>query len=246
MQIGPRNPHGLRRYGAARAFIDNRLALGHVAFSMGDFMRETGLSVIAATPCLQPSAPDVISDALGHQFAQLELRAKIVALREKQDWHRELLGQLAAEQKQVSVTDPDTRKMPTAQGNVVGYNAQVAVDAKHKLIAADDVTNEGTDLRQLADVSLAAQANLELERAEVMADAGYYNASEVSRCVERGLTPFIPKADIMVASARSTPPQSFPQLRLSIPSHLFSVAFDNAEHTICNSALSDDRFQILF
>jgi AbiEi antitoxin C-terminal domain len=48
MKIGPRNLRGLRRYGAARAFIDSRLALGHVAFSMGDFMRETGLSLIAA------------------------------------------------------------------------------------------------------------------------------------------------------------------------------------------------------
>ncbi len=65
-----------------------------------------------------------------------ELAAKIAALREKQEWHAELLAQLDEEQKQISVTDPDSRKMPTAQGMVVGYNAQVAVDAKHKLIAA--------------------------------------------------------------------------------------------------------------
>ena len=124
-----------------------------------------------------------------------ELAAKIAALQERRDWHEELLGELDAEQKQISVTDPDTRKMPTAHGMIVGYNAQVAVDAKHKLIAADDVTNEGTDLRQLADVALAAKANLEIERADVVADAGYYNASEVSRCVARGITPFMPKAD---------------------------------------------------
>lgn len=124
-----------------------------------------------------------------------ELAAKIAALQEKQDWHKELLGQLDAEQKQISVTDPDTRKLPTAQGNVIGYNAQLAVDAKHKLIAADDVTNEGTDFHQLADVAIEAQNNLETSQAEVVADAGYYNAAEVSRCVERGLTPFIPKAD---------------------------------------------------
>ena len=81
----------------------------------------------------------------GTLLSQSELAAKIAALREKQDWHQELLGQLDAEQKQISVTDPDTRKLPTAQGNIIGYNAQVAVDAKHKLIAADAVTNEGTD-----------------------------------------------------------------------------------------------------
>jgi transposase len=102
----------------------------------------------------------------------------------------------------VSVTDPDTRKMPTAHGMIVGYNAQMAVDAKHKLIAADDVTNEGTDYQQLANVALEAKANLELSQAEVLADAGYYNAAEVSRCVEHGLSPYIPKADTSANTAR--------------------------------------------
>ena len=135
------------------------------------------------------------AEPAGAALTKNELAQKIAALQERQDWHKELLGELDAEQKQISVTDPDTRKMPTAHGLIVGYNAQVAVDAKHKLIAAAEVTNEGTDLRQLADVALAARANLELTRTEVVADAGYYNASEVSRCVEHGLTPFIPKPD---------------------------------------------------
>jgi transposase len=123
------------------------------------------------------------------------LQAKIAVLQEKRDWHAELLAQLDAEQKQVSTTDPDTRRMPIAQGNVVGYNAQLAVDAKHKLIAAAEVTNDVTDVNQLADVALAAKQNLELKQADIVADAGYYHASEVSRCVEHGLTPHIPKVD---------------------------------------------------
>ena len=106
--------------------------------------------------------------------------------------------------------------MPTAHGTVVGYNAQTAVDAKHKLIAADDVTNEVTDLHQLANMALEAKANLNLKRAEVVADAGYYNAGEVSRCLEQGITPYIPRAtpaptrraDSMArASSSMTPPR---------------------------------------
>lgn len=135
------------------------------------------------------------AEPAGAALTKNELAAKIAALQEKQDWHKELLGELDAEQKQISVTDPDTRKMPTAHGMIVGYNAQVAVDAKHKLMAAADVTNEVSDYQQLANVALEAKANLELTKTEVVADAGYYNASEVSRCVEHGLTPFIPKAD---------------------------------------------------
>jgi transposase len=134
---------------------------------------------------------------------QAQLAAKIAALREKQEWHKELLAQLQdGEEKQVSVTDPDTRKMPTAQGTIVGYNAQMAVDDKHKLIAADEVTNQVTDYQQLANVALAAKANLEIKQAEVVADAGYYNAAEVDRCVEAGITPMIPKADTSANSAR--------------------------------------------
>jgi transposase len=135
-------------------------------------------------------------------LTRTELAAKIAAMQERQDWHKELLGQLDEEQRQISVTDPDTRKMPTAHGTIVGYNAQVAVDAKHKLIAAADVTNEGTDCQQLADVALEAKANLELKQTEVVADAGYYNASEVSRCIAHGITPYIPKADTSANTAR--------------------------------------------
>jgi len=131
-----------------------------------------------------------------------ELAAKIAALRERQDWHKELLGELDDEQKQVSVTDPDTRKLPTAHGTVVGYNAQIAVDAKHKLIAADDVTNAVNDYQQLASMALTAKANLELKQTAVVADAGYYNAAEVSRCAEHHITTYIPKADTSANTAR--------------------------------------------
>ena len=134
-------------------------------------------------------------EASSAALSQGELQQKIAAVQEKKNWHEELLVELRAdEEKQISVTDPDTRRMPTAQGNQVGYNAQLAVDAKHKLIAAA-VSNDVTDFNQLANLALEAKANLEFQQAEVLADAGYYNASEVSRCVEQNIQPLIPKAD---------------------------------------------------
>ncbi|HEX5222474.1 MAG TPA: transposase, partial [Verrucomicrobiae bacterium] len=93
-----------------------------------------------------------------------QLAQKIAALQEKKDWHEELLAQLDEEQKQISLTDADARKMHTAQGSVVGYNAQSAVDAKHKLIAAADVTNDVADYRQLADVAMEAKDTLQLKQ----------------------------------------------------------------------------------
>jgi len=132
-----------------------------------------------------------------------ELREKIAQLQERKDWYEGWEVELeSSAEKQLSTTDADARRMHTASGNVVGYNAQVAVDAKNKLIAAEDVTNEGTDVRQLAGMALEAKANLDLKETEVLADTGYYNAADVSRCVEEGLTPYVPKADTSANTAQ--------------------------------------------
>ena len=69
------------------------------------------------------------------------------------------------------------------------------MDAKHKLIAAAAVTHEETDVPQLANVARQTQENLGVEKLEVVADKGCYRNPEVSRCLERGLTPYLEKAD---------------------------------------------------
>ena len=128
-------------------------------------------------------------------LSRAHLEEKIAALRDKHEWHEELLGQLDDEQKQVSTTDPDARRMHTAHGSVVGYNAQSAVDAQHKLIVADDVTNDVNDYGQLASLAIEAKENLGAEKLTVVADKGYYNNAQVRACVDRQITPFIAKAD---------------------------------------------------
>jgi len=50
----------------------------------------------------------------GAPLTREQLEAKIAALQEKRDWHAELLVGLDADTKQVSVTDPDTRRMRQA------------------------------------------------------------------------------------------------------------------------------------
>jgi len=137
------------------------------------------------------------------KLTRAELEEKIAALREKKDWHEELLAQLQdSEEKQISTTDPDARKMHAAQGTVIGYNAQSAVDDQHKLIVAEDVTNDGTDVQQLSHLALDAKETLGVEQLEVVADPGYYNNAEVSRCVERNITPYLRKADTSANTAR--------------------------------------------
>jgi len=97
---------------------------------------------------------------------------------------------------QISLTDPDSRSMPLGGGRKtqVAYNVQVSVDAKHKLIADHEVTNAVTDRDLLSQMAIRAKEMLEVEHLEALADMGYYHGKEVKRCVEEGITPYIPKA----------------------------------------------------
>jgi hypothetical protein len=72
--------------------------------------------------------------------------------------HRDQRGDdEGGEDKQISLTDPDARSMATSgkDTGIVGYNVQIAVDTQHHLIVAHEVTNVGTDRRQLANMGRA-------------------------------------------------------------------------------------------
>ena len=60
---------------------------------------------------------------------------------------------LASPDKQLSLTDPDSRSMATSGrgSGVVGYNVQTAVDTEHHLIVHHEVTNIGNDTAHLAN-----------------------------------------------------------------------------------------------
>ena len=137
-----------------------------------------------------------VAEPAGGKPSRAELQEKIAALRDKQDWQKELQAQLSPADKQISTTDAAARRMRGGGGgSVVGYNAQAAVDAKNKLIVAADVTPEETDLQQLGNMAEQARNNLGAAQLDVVADRGYYSNSEVSRCVGQGITPYIAKAD---------------------------------------------------
>ena len=98
--------------------------------------------------------------------------------------------------KQVSLTDPDARSMMKAGGgSTVGYNVQTAVDSKHHLIAAHEVTNAPTDRSQLSSIAGKARAALDTKTLTVIADPGYYKGEEIVACKKNGIKALVPKVD---------------------------------------------------
>ena len=102
---------------------------------------------------------------------------------------------LASPDQQISLTDPDARSMATSGrgSGMVGYNVQTAVDIKHHLIVAHEVTNVGTDRSQLSAMAKKTKAVLGTDTLDVVADRGYFKGEEILACEEAGITVTLPK-----------------------------------------------------
>jgi transposase len=96
-------------------------------------------------------------------------------------------------ERQISLTDPDSRKITRGDSSMVGYNVQVAVDEKYELIVEHEVTQAVTDQHQLVPMAERAKQTLGAEKLEVVADMGYYDGAEVQKCEAQGLAVYIPK-----------------------------------------------------
>ncbi len=122
------------------------------------------------------------------------LQDKIAALKKQMQEMKEIEAQLnETPDKQISLTDPDARSMKTRGTGIVGYNVQTAVDAKHHLIVAHEVTNVGIGREHLS--SVAKQARMAMDAGEItaIADRGYFKGEQILACHEAGITVIVPK-----------------------------------------------------
>jgi transposase len=132
-----------------------------------------------------------------------EVEAKTERLQDKIRTLRAQMRQLDETQEQlkkvpdgqISTTDTDARSMNSqAKGSgLVGYNVQTAVDAKHHLIVAHEVTNIGNDRAQLSKMAKAAREAMDTKKLQAFADRGYFNGTELKACEDAGITAFVPK-----------------------------------------------------
>jgi transposase len=120
---------------------------------------------------------------------------KIAALMAKRAQAQADLARLEARgETQLSRTDEDARLLSKSGQVVAGYNVQIAVDEKHKLIVASDVVNDGNDTGQLHKMAKVAKEELQAETLTVLADTGYYNCHALKGCEEDGIVAYVPQA----------------------------------------------------
>lgn len=144
---------------------------------------------------------DALETADRTQPAEMEakterLRDKIERLRQQMRQLDEVKEQLKTQPDgQLSLSDADARSMATrGKGTgVVGYNVQLAVDAKHHLIVAHEVTNVGHDRTQLSPMAQAARDAMGKTHLEAVADRGYFNGVQIKDCHDAGIAVIVPK-----------------------------------------------------
>jgi transposase len=132
-----------------------------------------------------PTRPELTAAVLQERIAQFQER--------KQHYEEVQQALIASGESQISLTDPDSRSMPVAQGVDVCYNIEMVVDSKHKLIVTHEVTTAVTDKDQLAPMAKAAKQVLGVEELNAVADKGFYNGEQVKECGGAQIQAYIPQ-----------------------------------------------------
>jgi transposase len=126
------------------------------------------------------------------QFSAQEIKEKLKALEERKNRYEGYREELERNgEKQVSLTDRESRLMKFSEGFNVGYNVQSVVDAGSHLIADFQVTNQGTDHGLLEQVAGEVKAAFGVQTLETVADKGYQDKEDMMGCLERGIIPHV-------------------------------------------------------
>jgi transposase len=133
-------------------------------------------------------------DGLGDKLARLKARqAEKQALRTRLE---------KSADSQLSTVDPDARLLSKRGKTTAGYNVQIAVDGKHKLIVASEATQDGNDRQQLVPMLEKAQEVLQSERLVGLADTGYHSGEQLQRAEELGFEVYVPEPKTTTAAEK--------------------------------------------
>lgn len=74
------------------------------------------------------------------------------------------------------------------------YNVQLVIDLKNHFVIDAVTTKDINDQNQLYSMAKNAAELLEINSSTVIADTGYYNGSEIKKCIEDGMKVYLKKA----------------------------------------------------
>ena len=136
-----------------------------------------------------------------HQIEQQEFEAKQAKRQAQRDSGRKLRGKDPEPPQagprdgdQVNLTDEESRIMPVSGGSFEqSYNAQAAVDTQTMLVVAAHVTQASNDKRQIVPTldKVAALPQVLGQVQTLLADTGYFSASNVRACRGREIEPLL-------------------------------------------------------
>ena len=176
------------------------------------------------------------------------LAEKIAALNEKRGRYQAMLAQLdRTGEDQISLTDPDSRAMAARTKVGVGYNIQVAVDAKNKLIVEQAVTNQVVDMGLLTQTAEPSREVLGVETIDVVADRGYFKIEDIAACEKTARVPHVAKPQ-RGSSVREGETRQASGSRRSKPRDLPSPtgAVDAVRHAAADRGSGERRARIGF
>jgi transposase len=93
---------------------------------------------------------------------------------------------------QRNFTDGDSRILPTRDGFIQGYNAQIAVDAAHQVILAHRLVTTAADYQALVPLIDAIHVRLGAKPREVSGDAGFATEENLAAMVRRRIRAYLP------------------------------------------------------
>ena len=148
--------------------------------------------------------------------AEIEVRARARFEREQAEYEQKLARRKEKEERtgkkpggrppkapsaepkakdQVSLTDGDSRIMPSHEGFVQGYNAQASVDDDTHLIVEQHISQQPNDKQEVAPTVERLQQLPEAlgEAEKLLADTGYFSEANVNTCESDGIVPYIPE-----------------------------------------------------
>ena len=133
-------------------------------------------------------------DKEGKNHTKLKIsKEEVEKLKKRQEQLQKDLKLLEVLKKeQYNKTDKDATAMSKPSQNLMAYNSQISVDHKYKFIVATDISTNGHDLDQLHNMAIKTKEIVDNPKMIVTADKGYYNTTEIKKCVEDSIETIIP------------------------------------------------------